>query len=247
MGIVASELSLRLGSQAVLASVNFHCDDGEFVSFVGPSGCGKSSLLRLIAGLIRPTGGSLVASHEGRSPRTGFVFQDATLLPWRNVSSNIGLPLELQGVRRRERADAVRRARLLVGLSDADERKLPRQLSGGMRMRTSLARALVTEPDILLLDEPFAAVDDILRLQLNEQLLTLWTTNRWTTVLVTHNVAEAVFLSQRVLILADKPARIVDDVATKFPYPRSRHLRSTGEFAQTVADVFDHLKSANGL
>jgi NitT/TauT family transport system ATP-binding protein len=247
-GVRCDRLGLTVNGHAILRDLDFACRAGEFVALVGPSGCGKTTVLRLIAGLLRPSRGRVLFGHESlwseAGSRLGFVFQDPTLLPWRNVLANIALPLQLAGVARPKRWPAARRARELVGLGAADERKLPQALSGGMRMRVSLARALVTDPQVLLLDEPFAAVDDILRQLLNERLQSLYLARRWTSLLVTHNVSEAVFLSQRVLILAGQPARIVEEVPVDFGYPRTVHLRGSGEFAGLVAHVGQRLRAA---
>ena len=203
------------GVQA-LHDLNLEISRGQFVSIVGPSGCGKSTFLRLVAGLDQPTSGELrVEGHDALG--LAFVFQDATLLPWRSVAHNITLPLEL----RREDADErVAQTLELVGLTDFAD-AYPAQLSGGMRMRVSIARALVTRPQILLLDEPFGALDEITRQRLNEELLRLWQEDHWTSLFVTHNVSEAVFLSQRVLVMSARPGRILADIPIPFPYPRS--------------------------
>ncbi|HTN74707.1 MAG TPA: ATP-binding cassette domain-containing protein, partial [Pirellulaceae bacterium] len=168
----ASHVSQSFGGGLVLDDLSLSIAAGEFVSLVGPSGCGKSTLLRLFAGLLAPTAGEITIS--GTTPRVAFVFQEATLLPWRTVVENIALPLELAGIARDQRMAAVLESLDLIGLTRDDAGKFPRELSGGMRMRVSLARALVTRPDVLLLDEPFAALDDLLRQQLNEELLRLW-------------------------------------------------------------------------
>jgi NitT/TauT family transport system ATP-binding protein len=169
--------------------------------------------------------------------RTAFVFQDPTLLPWRTVVENIRLPLELSSVPSERHAGLIARSLELIGLRDDDRGKRPRNLSGGMRMRVSLARALVTDPDLLLLDEPFAALDDMLRQQLNEELVRIWTERRSTAMFVTHNVAEAVFLSQRIVILSSRPGRIAADLPVTLPYPRTAEQRGTAEFARLTADV----------
>ena len=215
---------------------------GEFVALVGPSGCGKSTLLRLIAGLLHPTSGRIDAG--GR--RVAFVFQEPTLLPWRSVVGNIRLPLELAGVARAEQQQRVDDSLRLVGLDPRDAAKRPRMLSGGMRMRVSLARALITEPDLLLLDEPFAALDDILRRQLNEELLRIWTARRFTAVFVTHNVQEAVFLSERVLVMSRSPGRIVGEIAVPFSYPRAAELRADPAFAGLTGEVSGALTETAG-
>jgi NitT/TauT family transport system ATP-binding protein len=230
------------GGQAALVDVSFEIRRGQFVALVGPSGCGKSTLLRLIAGLLPPSAGRVEvagrpAQQARRDCRVGFVFQDPRLLPWRTALENVGLPLELERASRERRQSAATAALGLVGLSGADSAKLPRMLSGGMRMRVSLARALVARPELLLLDEPFAALDDLLRQQLNEELLRIWCQRRWTAAFVTHNVAEAVYLSERILVLTPGPGRIAAEVPVPFPYPRGRALRATGEFARLTGEV----------
>jgi NitT/TauT family transport system ATP-binding protein len=233
--------------QVAIADANFQMRSGEFVSVVGPSGCGKSTLLRMIAGLIAPTSGRVILRDQAavearRRERIGFVFQDPRLLAWRTAAQNVRLPLELdcnpQDVRRANVPDAL----ALVGLTPADAAKTPRMLSGGMRMRVSLARALVTEPTLLLLDEPFGALDDILRQQLNTELVRIWMQRRPTTVFVTHNVSEAVYLSQRILVATPSPGRIAADVAVPFAYPRDPSLRATGEFARFSGQISDRLR-----
>ncbi len=212
----------------------------QFVSIIGPSGCGKSTFLRLVAGLDAPTSGELRV--EGHDPLgLAFVFQDATLLPWRSVAHNITLPLEL---RREAAAERVAQTLELVGLTDFAD-AYPAQLSGGMRMRVSIARALVTRPQILLLDEPFGALDEITRQRLNEELLSLWQEDRWTGLFVTHNVSEAVFLSQRVLVMSTRPGRILADISIPFPYPRSACLRSTPEFIRLASGISRQLARAD--
>lgn len=222
----------------VLNDVSFEMAAGEFVAIVGPSGCGKSTLLRMLAGFEKPSNGSIsVSGDDAATPRKAFVFQEPALLPWRTVIANVGLPLELEGAARSERACRVEECLRRVGLKEADASKLPRQLSGGMRMRVSLARALVTQPQLLLLDEPFAALDDILRQRLNDELHRLWLEQGWTATFVTHNVAEAAYLADRVLVMAANPGRIIDDVKVPFATPRDPELRSTPEFARFVGDV----------
>lgn len=246
--IVARNIEMRFASApAVLNDVFFTIGEGEFVSLIGPSGCGKSTLLRLLAGLTVSTGGELtvagVAPEVARRERhnVAFVFQDANLLPWRNVEENVRLPLELQRSAN-ARQDALIRDRLrLVGLTDADAAKRPHMLSGGMKMRVSLARALVTKPDLLLLDEPFAALDDLMRQQLNDDVSRIWQTERSTAVFVTHNVAEAVYLSQRIFVMNRSPAKIAHQVDVPFPFPRSQQLRSTAEFAELTGRVMNLL------
>ncbi|MBV8121941.1 MAG: ABC transporter ATP-binding protein, partial [Alphaproteobacteria bacterium] len=204
---------------------------GEFLSLLGPSGCGKTTLLRIIAGLSEPSVG---ARHLALAPRVdsgsatgriGFVFQDPTLMPWSSVLGNVLLPFRLArrvGLAERERAAAESRAVGLAGF----ERAYPHQLSGGMRMRVSIARALVTDPDLLLLDEPFAALDEITRMALNDDLLRLWRDRRATVVFVTHSVFEAVYLSTRIAVMSARPGHIVADLAVDLPQPRERGLRT---------------------
>ena len=229
------------GVQA-LGDLNLEISRGQFVSIVGPSGCGKSTFLRLVAGLDDPTSGELrVEGHDALG--LAFVFQDATLLPWRSVAHNVTLPLEL----RREDADErVAQTLELVGLTDFAA-AYPAQLSGGMRMRVSIARALVTRPQILLLDEPFGALDEITRQRLNEELLRLWQEDRWTGLFVTHNVSEAVFLSQRVLVMSARPGRILADIPIPFSYPRSPYLRSAPEFIRIANGISRQLAHADEL
>lgn len=249
--IVAEHIGMAFGgAQPSLQDVSLSIHAGEFVSLIGPSGCGKSTLLRLIAGLLGGNTGRL--SVRDQPPyvarkelvRMAFVFQDPTLLPWRTVVENIRLPLELQRVRAERHEPLIASVLRLIGLREDDLGKRPRNLSGGMRMRVSLARALVTEPQLLLLDEPFAALDDMLRQQLNEELARIWRDKQWTGLFVTHNVAEAVFLSQRVLIMSSRPGRIAADIRVPFSYPRTAELRGTAEFARLSAEVSAKLREA---
>lgn len=217
---------------------------GEFISIVGPSGCGKSTFLRMIAGLVNPTEGQIrFAGESSAKPKVGFVFQEPTLLPWRNVVGNVRLPLELQSGNPSTHMSQIQNALELVGLKQQEARKYPLMLSGGMKMRVSLARTLVTQPDVLLFDEPFAALDDILRQRLNEEILQIWQRAGWTAAFVTHNVSEAVFLSQRVLVMAAGPGRIERELEVPFPYPREPELRSQPEFAELCGEVSQHLRS----
>lgn len=232
------------GGSQVLDDVSFSSLPGRFVAVVGPSGCGKSTLLRCLAALQRPTTGRLdLRLPSGEVPRRAFVFQDANLLPWRDVRDNVALPLELAGRPRSTTQAAVDAATRIAGLKTADVSKRPHMLSGGMRMRTSLARALILEPELMLLDEPFAALDDISRQELNDELMQIWLAQHWSSVLVTHHVGEAVFLSERVLVMSHCPGRIVADVSIPFTYPRSTELRMTAEFAQITGLIADHLRS----
>ena len=214
---------------------------GEFVSVVGPSGCGKSTLLRLVSGLEPATGGTV----DVAPCRLGHVFQDPTLLPWRTVRRNVELLAELEGIPRPERRRRVERVLELVGLTGF-ARARPAALSGGMRMRVSLARSLVLEPELFLLDEPFGALDELTRERLNDELVALFTGGAFTAVFVTHSVAEAVFLSSRVVVMSPRPGRIVGEVAVPFPYPRPTHLRFAPEFGRLAAQVSGLLRGDDG-
>jgi NitT/TauT family transport system ATP-binding protein len=234
------------GGRLALADVSLDIAPGEFVSLLGASGCGKSTVLRLLSGLDTPTSGTIARDLPGGAT-PGYVFQDAALMPWASVRRNVELPLMLRGgspATMRERVDAALRAVDLADSADA----VPRELSGGMRMRASLARALVTSPRLWLLDEPFGALDEITRFALNQTLLSLCQPAGdgapATAVFVTHSVYEAVFLSQRVLVMA-RPGRIVDEVAIDVPYPRDATLRATPRFAALCAQVSDALQRAS--
>jgi NitT/TauT family transport system ATP-binding protein len=220
--------SFRNGVEA-LAGIELAVAPGDFVTLLGPSGCGKSTLLRIIAGLIEPSCGEIFY-RDDLLRRVGFVFQEPTLMPWATAWNNVYLPLRLAGERRRAVASRVSGALESVGLGGF-AKAYPRQLSGGMRMRVSIARALVTDPQLLLLDEPFAALDEFTRFRLNEDLLRLWQARRCTVVFVTHSVFEAVFLSSRIVIMTPRPGRIVADCAIDLPYPRARELRTSPEYA----------------
>jgi NitT/TauT family transport system ATP-binding protein len=220
-------VSMRFGDGTqALDDLTLHVRVGEFVALVGPSGCGKSTLLRLVAGFETPTAGAVTTKGEA----LGYVFQDATLLPWRTVQANVELPAQLLGVapaERRQRAlDAIRR----VGLGGF-ERHRPAQLSGGMRMRASIARALTMQPKMFLFDEPFGALDEITRERLNEELLAFFVAEPFAGLFVTHSVPESVFLSSRVVVMSARPGRIVADIPVPFPYPRAPELRYHPEFA----------------
>jgi NitT/TauT family transport system ATP-binding protein len=227
-----------------LDGIDLSVTEGEFLSLVGPSGCGKSTLLRLVAGLERPSYGRL--TWPGGKPDTrgiGFVFQDATLLPWASVFDNVWLPLRLAGIGRGEAAVRIEEALTLVGLDGWGE-KYPRELSGGMRMRVSIARALITRPKILLLDEPFAALDEITRFKLNDDLMRLWRDQRWTVIFVTHSVFESVFLSSRIVVMSPRPGRIAAEIDVPFGIDRPVELRTSVEFATVARTVSDRLAGA---
>ncbi len=209
-----------------LQDMDLTINDGEFISLVGPSGCGKSTALRLIAGLGKMNSGSIQLGDGHKRPELAFVFQEAALMPWTNVVENVRLPLKLAAMPKRESRAAVQEALNLVGLAGF-EHSYPRELSGGMKMRVSIARALVTKPDIMLMDEPFGALDEMTRSKLNSDLLNLWQQKRWTVVFVTHNIYEAVYLSNRVIVMAPRPGRVVADVAIEAPYPRTEEFRTS--------------------
>jgi NitT/TauT family transport system ATP-binding protein len=230
------------GGVAALDRIDLEIRRGEFLSLLGPSGCGKTTLLRIIAGLSQPSSGerhlALAPAERGlrAAGRIGFVFQDPTLMPWTTVSGNVLLPFRLAGrvgPVERERAAAEIHAVGLAGF----ERAYPRQLSGGMRMRVSIARALVTDPDLLLLDEPFAALDEITRTGLNDDLLRLWQNRRATVVFVTHSVFEAVYLSTRIAVMTSRPGRIAADRGVALPQPRERSLRLSPDYAAVCAEI----------
>lgn len=232
--------------RVILDNLNLTVEKGEFISLLGPSGCGKSTVLKLISGLTPATEGSIVI--DGMTPRNAretmsFIFQDATLLPWRTVESNVGLGLELERIPREKRLERVHSLLELVGLSHVS-RAYPRELSGGMKMRVSIARALATGPRLLLLDEPFAALDEVSRDRLNEELLRLREEQKWTVVFVTHSVTEAVFLSSRIVVLAPNPGRIHADVPIAFSQARNAELRGSAEYEQTVTRLSRLLREA---
>jgi NitT/TauT family transport system ATP-binding protein len=232
------------GGVRALEAIDLTVEPGEFVSLVGPSGCGKSTLLRLIAGLAPPSEGRIVWPQGAPRPgEIGFVFQDATLMPWANAFDNVWLPLRLAGKSRAESRGAIEGALRLVGL-EGFERNFPRTLSGGMRMRVSIARALVTRPRLLLLDEPFAALDEITRFRLNDDLLKLWRDQGWTVIFVTHSVFEAVYLSTRVVVMSPRPGRVVADMKIDLPHPREAALRTSAAFGTVARAVSDKLAVA---
>ncbi len=214
---------------------------GEFLSLIGPSGCGKSTVLRLLAGLDRPSAGRI--DWVGPQPEVGFVFQDATLMPWATAADNVFLPLRLRGVSRRAAASRVEEALALVGLSHVSGHR-PAELSGGMRMRVSIARALVVRPDMLLMDEPFAALDEITRLRLNDDLAALAAELGTTVVFVTHSVTESVYLSDRVVVLAPRPGRVVEALAVSGPASRTEEFRLSPPYAETCRRASAALRQA---
>jgi NitT/TauT family transport system ATP-binding protein len=243
-----SNLSKRYGTNPpVLEQIDLAIDKGEFVSLIGPSGCGKSTMLKLISGLTSPSSGSILI--DGMTPvnarqTVSYIFQDATLLPWRTVTRNVGLGLELEHVGREIRKEKVQSLLELVGLTHV-ARAYPRQLSGGMKMRVSVARALATTPRLLLMDEPFGALDEMTRDRLNEELLRLRAEQNWTAVFVTHSVAEAVFLSTRIVVLAPSPGRVAHQIAIDLPFPRTSVTRESPQFESLVTDVSRALRGVH--
>jgi len=217
--------------------------EGEIVTLVGPSGCGKSTLLRLIAGLVQPGAGRIGLSPEARSAGLAFVFQNPTLMPWASVDRNVRLPLDLSGVERAQAQDKVRHALEMVGLTEF-ARFHPRELSGGMQMRASIARALVTRPHLLLMDEPFGALDEITRNRLDRDLSGLCTREKLTVLFVTHSIYEAVFLSSRVLVMSARPGRILHEVVIDEPQPRGDAFRATEKFARLGSVLSSTLANA---
>lgn len=226
-----------------LRDLDLTIHQGSFTCVVGPSGCGKSTVLRLIAKLAKPTTGSITWQDDSRTHNLGYVFQEPTLMPWSRVWANVYLPLRLEGLSKAAAKNRVDEVLALVGLSDFRE-AYPRELSGGMKMRVAIARALITKPEVLLMDEPFAALDEITRFRLNDDLLNLCQQQNLTTVFVTHSVYESVYLADRVVVMADRPGRVTDDVAIDAAYPRDESFRLSGEYAQACARVSQSLREA---
>ncbi len=230
-----------------LDRIDLEIGRAEFVSLLGPSGCGKSTLLRIISGLTGATGGGVHWNLEPAAgtdvPDIGYVFQQPTLMPWATVFDNVYLPLKLRGVSRRAAHEPVMAQLEALGLGDFAS-AFPRQLSGGMQMRASIARALVLQPPVLLLDEPFAALDEITRNRLNDDLLELWQGQNWTVVFVTHSVFESVYLSQRIVVLGPRPGRIVSEVIVPAPYPRGEVFRGSSAYLETASRVSGALHEA---
>lgn len=245
--VLSAEKIYSNGTRALLP-VNLTINQGEFVTLLGPSGCGKSTLLKMVAGLTEPSDGKLVLwrrdSREKTQVPLSFVFQEATLMPWSNVQNNVRLPLDLAGVPRAEANTRVSEALELVGLGKFAS-VLPRELSGGMQMRVSIARGLVTRPKLLLMDEPFGALDEITRNKLDSDLLRLWREQGLTVVFVTHSIHEAVFLSQRVIMMAAHPGRVVEDIAITESFPRSEDFRVSPAFSRYAKQLQDSLLQAS--
>ncbi|MCY6381356.1 ABC transporter ATP-binding protein [Hoeflea prorocentri] len=237
------------GPVHALSDIDLKVLTGEFVSLIGPSGCGKTTLLRVIADLEKPTGGSIsvngVSPEEARLSRAyGYVFQAAALYPWRTIGGNISLPLEVMGYPKAERAELISRNLDLVNLTGF-EKKFPWQLSGGMQQRASIARALSFDPDMLLMDEPFGALDEIVRDHLNEQLLKLWAKTKKTVVFVTHSIPEAVFLSTRIVVMSPRPGRIHEIIDCELGHDRSLDIRETPEFLEIAHRVREGLRQGH--
>ena len=228
----------------VIEDLDLAVATGDFVAIIGPSGCGKSTLLKLIAGLSPITSGHLTIDNQppAATSELAYVFQEPTLLPWQRVAANVELPLQLRGVPATERSTIVNRCLAQVRLT-AKANAFPRQLSGGQQMRVSIARALALSPRLLLLDEPFGALDEMTRNHLNEELLRIRATAEWTAFFVTHSVAEAVFLANRVIIMSATPGRIAHEVTIDLPYPRSPEIRESSRFQALVAQVSSLLRS----
>jgi NitT/TauT family transport system ATP-binding protein len=249
--IEAKELGLTFetgdGPVHALSKVNLTVAEGDFVSFIGPSGCGKTTLLRVIADLERATSGTITVNgmtpEQARLARAyGYVFQAPGLLPWRTVEANVALPLEIMGLD--NAATRVRRNLELVNLSGF-EKKFPWQLSGGMQQRASIARALAFDPKLLLMDEPFGALDEIVRDKLNQQLLELWDRTKKTVVFVTHSIPEAVFLSTKIVVMSPRPGRIIDVIENRFPRNRTLDIRETSAFLKVAQRVREGLKAGH--
>jgi NitT/TauT family transport system ATP-binding protein len=250
--VLSADKTYPNGTHALLP-VDLDVQAGEFVTLLGPSGCGKSTLLKMVAGLLAPSQGRLrlwgrdqsaAAAPGEATPPLSFVFQEATLMPWASVMANVRLPLDLAGVPHAQAQARVRSALQLVGLQRF-ENSLPRELSGGMQMRVSIARGLVTQPQLLLMDEPFGALDEITRNRLDSDLLGLWADQKLTVMFVTHSIHEAVFLSQRVVVMAARPGRVVDEIVIDEPYPRSADFRVSTRFSQLAKRLQDSLLAAS--
>ncbi|MEO5737813.1 MAG: ABC transporter ATP-binding protein [Variovorax sp.] len=247
--ILSAEKTYPNGTQALLP-VDLSIAEGEFITLLGPSGCGKSTLLKMVAGMLDATDGRLlvwrkpVAQIDQSGRKMAFVFQAPTLLPWASVQTNVRLPLDLAGVPRAEADVRVAEALALVGL-DKFAGALPRALSGGMQMRVSIARGLVTQPDLLLMDEPFGALDEITRHRLDADLLDLWRKKKLTVIFVTHSIHEAVFLSNRVIMMAARPGRVVEQFVIDEPYPRSPDFMVSPQFSRYAKQLQDSLLRAS--
>lgn len=247
--VLSAEKTYPNGTHALMP-VDLAIAEGEFVTLLGPSGCGKSTLLKMVAGLLEPSDGRLllwrkpVQQLDESGRKMAFVFQSPTLMPWASVRTNVRLPLDLAGVKRADADPRVADALALVGLSKFAS-ALPRALSGGMQMRVSIARGLVTQPDLLLMDEPFGALDEITRHKLDADLLDLWRKKQLTVVFVTHSIHEAVFLSNRVVMMAARPGRVVQEFQIKEPYPRTAQFMVSPQFSVYAKQLQDSLLMAS--
>ncbi len=237
---VAGVSKIFAGGVMALDGLSLRLDDGDFVSLLGPSGCGKSTALRLIAGLSHPTSGR-IRWRDGADPQLGVVFQEPTLAPWSTVFDNVWLPLRLKGVARKAAREDVMDSIAAVGLAGF-ETAYPRALSGGMKMRVSIARAMVTRPKLLLMDEPFAALDEITRFRLNDDILALQARLGCTVVFVTHSVFESVFLSTRIVVMAARPGRVIGEITVEAPEPRDAGFRTSAPYAAQCGRVSEVLK-----
>jgi NitT/TauT family transport system ATP-binding protein len=224
-----------------LGPIDVDIAGGEFVCVVGPSGCGKSTFLRILAGLLRPSAGTVVINADASSSPTAMVFQDYSIFPWKRVIDNVTFGLRVSGVKRNEARERAQRYLDRLGLGDWAH-AYPASLSGGMKQRVSIARALAVEPEILLMDEPFAAVDAQLRTVLQDELLTLWQSDRRTVVFITHSLEEAILLGDRVIVMSARPGRVLRSVDVPFARPRDAHVRSSPEFAQLQGELWDLLR-----
>jgi len=251
--IKADNLSLTFetndGPVHALRDVTLDIEHGEFVSFIGPSGCGKTTFLRVMADLEQPTGGSILVNgmtpEQARKSRAyGYVFQAAGLYPWRTIGGNIRLPLEIMGISKAEQAERVARVLDLVHLENF-EKKFPWQLSGGMQQRASIARALAFDADLLLMDEPFGALDEIVRDHLNEQLLELWAQTQKTTCFVTHSIPEAVYLSTKIVVMSPRPGRVTDIIESTLPKKRPLNIRESQDFLDIAHRVREGLRAGS--
>jgi NitT/TauT family transport system ATP-binding protein len=233
------------GDVVALKDMNLAVNEGDFVSLLGPSGCGKSTALRLISGLLPPTRGKIAWDGGRNADDLGVVFQEPTLMPWATVAQNVWLPFRLKGVPYNQVRDEVLEALKLVGL-DKFQNAYPRELSGGMKMRVSIARAMVTKPRLILMDEPFAALDEITRFKLNNDLLALKAAIDCTVIFVTHSVFESVFLSDRIVVMAARPGRVIHELHVDTPYPRHEDFRTSAEYAVHTRATSDALREAIG-
>jgi NitT/TauT family transport system ATP-binding protein len=245
------DLTFQTGDGPVhaLSNVDLDIGKGEFVSFIGPSGCGKTTFLRVIADLEQPTGGTIsvngMSPEEARRRRAyGYVFQAAALYPWRTIAKNVALPLEIMGISAAEQRERVKRTLDLVNLSGF-EKKFPWQLSGGMQQRASIARALAFDADLLLMDEPFGALDEIVRDHLNEQLLELWARTNKTICFVTHSIPEAVYLSTKIVVMSPRPGRVTDVIVSTLPKQRPLDIRESTEFLAIAHRVREGLRAGH--